>query len=123
MTLSYRVDDEAGILYWVSVGADTEEDWVRVGGEAIEKLYDSPHLGTLVDHRDHDPTLPSDYIRKVISWIPPSPSDIQPKWAFVVTGDLTFGLARMAASHLELKGFQARVFTDYELAEDWLKER
>jgi hypothetical protein len=122
MTLEFQVDEQAGIVYWTSVGADTEEEWDKVSGEVIDNYYSAPYLSTLVDHRDHEPTLSSEYIRKVISRIPPSLGDDRPKWAFVVKGELKFGLARMAATHLELKGFQAKVFTDYNLAVGWLED-
>ena len=121
MTLSFQVDERVGILYWIATGEDTQSDWDRIGGDAIERLRGSPHLNMLVDHREHDPTLPTEFVRDVIDRIPPPAGDTGRKWAFVVSGDLTYGIARMASAYLEFKGFQAQVFTDYEAAEGWLK--
>jgi hypothetical protein len=121
MSLSYRIDEEAGILYWEAVGTDTAEEWDETGSQAVGHLNSTPHLNALIDHRQHVPTLPTDYVRKVISSISPPPHGSQPKWALVVQEGVTYGIGRLAASHLEHKGIVAQVFTDYDLAETWLK--
>jgi hypothetical protein len=121
MTLAFRVDERNGILHWTAVGEDSQEDWDRIGLDAIQKLRSSPQLNMLVDHREHTPNLPTEYVRRVISRIAPPPADVQPKWAFVVSRDLAYGIARMASAYLEFKGFQTKVFTDLEQAQSWLK--
>ena len=121
MSLSYHVDEGAGILYWVSIGADTEEAWDRTCGEAVQVLNSSPHLSALIDHREHVPTLTTEYVRKVISSISPPPTGNQPRWALVVPEGVSYGIGRLAAAHLEHRGFRAQVFTDYSQAETWLR--
>jgi hypothetical protein len=43
--------------------------------------------------------------------------------AIVVSGDLHYGFARMAAGYAELRGITLKIFTDKKKAEEWLGEQ
>jgi hypothetical protein len=81
-----------------------------------------PHFKILVDLRNMDFTPSNEEVRIIADVIGRMKEAYRSKVAVVVSGDLHFGLFRVASTYAEIKGFSMTVFRDLDEARAWLAD-
>jgi hypothetical protein len=120
MELEFEFDSVAGIAIGVARGRITLAEmraaavsgWNQAGGANLRILWDL---------REAEFDLETDEVRKLAEFAKNSSPAISLRAAFVVSGDLEFGLIKMFQVFRGTETAQARVFRDKERAMEWLR--
>ena len=120
MGLSYSYDGDT--LRIVGEGIYTAQDLKDLLIAAISDPRTTPGMSTLMDIRRSEATRTTGELVSVVDFLGSKRDRTVPlRCAVDATGDLRFGLSRMASVYVERYGVELRVFRDIEPAEFWLR--
>jgi|CXWL01.1.fsa_nt_gi hypothetical protein len=122
VNLRYAIDPEARLVTLVYSGQPEVDEWRQVVAAVLVDPAYQPDFGFLADRRAVSAAPSSTAIREVVDFLSSHRREIRGRWAAVVSGPATFGMARMTAGLLGSAGPNLRTFTDVELARRWVQE-
>ncbi len=118
MKTKLRRDSNARLI-GTAVGSLTLDD-MKAAAQAASDLEEVPRE-ILWDLRDATFSLTAEQIRHLAEHLKStSRIPVGSKMAFVVTGDLQFGLVRMFEALRSEPGLEIRVFREWSEADDWI---
>lgn len=121
LNLTYAIDPEARMVTLVYSGQPEVDEWRQVVAAVLADPAYQSDFGFLADRRAVSGAPSSAAIRVVVDFLSTHRHEIRGRWAAVVNGPATFGMARMTAGLLGSAGPNLRTFTDLELARRWVR--
>jgi stage II sporulation SpoAA-like protein len=112
-------DSVEGVVVGTASGPLTLEE-IREAAATVWTAFEGPRIRVLWDLRDAQFTLSADDIRALAEFAKKHSPFSQLRMAFVVAGDLEFGLVRMFEVFREAESARTAVFRDRQQALGWL---
>ena len=112
-------DSVKGVVVGTARGPLTLED-IREGAAAVWRNVEAPRVRVLWDLREAQFNLSSTEVRFLAEFTKQHSPFSHLRMAFVVAGDLEYGLVRMFEVFRETEGVRTAVFRDMEKALGWL---
>ncbi len=121
-TVRLERSDDGHVLSVVAEGPYTLAEVKAVIGAATADAPPDRDCCLLMDIR-RSAALPStDDIRDFAEFLGDLPTHVAARSAWVVSGDLRFGLVRMLSAYAEERGITLEVFRELDAARTWLHE-
>lgn len=124
MRNSYRIDTANGIVYLTWAATNEFTDWVTLINDAMADPAFEIGFNFLSDRRAEAASEPpsTEDIKRFASFLAKDAARFgHCKIATVVSDPTTYGMVRMASVLAEQTCVELAVFTDYELALNWLR--
>jgi hypothetical protein len=121
--LSYSIDPLNHIVEFHFMGSPSFEEWVSVMYAVLSDRSFQSGYGFLSDRRGMADLPTTEYVRSVIGFLRGHYTAIGGRrWAILVSGTASYGMARMAQQLGHELPFPMEVFTDESKARRWLSE-
>ena len=121
MPITLRYDRKKKVLYGTMTGQVTEEEFQATLQEILQSDQFPPDTGTLWDLRELDfRTIDTPLEKRFINIRRKYPQRGRARLAFIVAGDLGFGMARMYEILSEDLPQEIKIFKNYSEGESWL---
>jgi len=121
MPISFYYDREKEALYGTMTGQITEDEFQASLQEILQSDQFPPDTRTLWDLRELDfKTIDSLMEKRLINIRREYPERGRARLAFIVAGDLAFGMGRMYEILSEDLPQEIRIFRKYSEGENWL---
>ena len=117
--VQWRIDPQRRIVYLTFLKNPTVSEAMNMISEIIAHPDYQNDFGFLADRRTVGPAT-TEYMKGATEIARHHKAELQGRWATVVTGLTSFGMARMGEILAEPIGIHERVFTDFDEAEAWL---
>lgn len=119
MSVSFRIDEERGLVLAVCAGVFDVED-AQVEVQAFWKLPGREGRPVIWDLRDAEVDMQAEAPRELAHFVLENqPDPPPPRVAFVAPDDLVFGMSRMFEAYREDPATEFKVFRDLEEALQW----
>jgi hypothetical protein len=119
MAVRFDFESVEGVAVGIAHGPLTLDE-IKESAATMWRLIEGPRIRLLWDLREASFDLGTAEVRDLAEVVKQLAPATEFRSAFVVSGDLEFGLVRMFEVYRQTKGTLTRVFRDKQQALDWL---
>ena len=123
MAVTYHIDTDERVVYLTTARDSSFVEWREVMMAVLSDPSYRPGFNFLSDRRQETDVPSTEFARSAAEFLKLNSAKMGGfKWA-AVSGDMAiYGMQRMFSIYSEIKGIEARAFTNYEEALEWVRE-
>lgn len=120
MALEYKINEEKNLISINVTGKTTETDWYGLFYKAKKNTKRKEEMNVLIDFRKHETVVSTEVVRKLCSFAEKKEKKV--KWAFIISRNVSLGMANMASFLIEEKNIDIKAFENENDALEWVLE-
>jgi len=122
MPVTFRIDTEAGIVFTVIEGPLDTDELLRELAAMIQHPDFKPGMSGITDLRNSEMDTFTDDVQRVAEFFISHKEQVGvSRSAIVLSGFVTYGMARMFQAFADESSLDTRIFQDMDEALEWIK--